>query len=519
MSFRALFDTVAAMFGYAKRDAPQPVAAQTRGTFTIGESTTRVTGLLTATGHVDYVAALNERLSAGVTSEDNANVAIWRILGPNPPSDGTEIPPGYFEKMGITPPPAEGHYYTGLQAYADRAVGPGGGKVALEILPRRVQRPWVASQSRGFVDWLDANAEPLDALRAAVEKPQYYNPLLPQQAEKGTWGVVYPGFAARREMASALTARAMLRLGQGDTAEAWQDLLACYRLGRQVRQGGTLLETLIGIAIEQVAFRGAAVFLDAAKPDAQALEGCLRDLFELPAGRPMGAQVELAERFWLLDYIMQIDRFGFSQVPTYDEDFKLVNNGIRDKALNGIDWDPALELANAKTDRLVAIFRVPNRAERVRRMVRLQAEARPHYTRFVRGKGGAALKAATTASDRGRVLGEMLCAGSLTMMGKVMDAADRIRQTFDVLTTAFAVAWHQRVNGRYPESLAELVPTVLESVPADVFSGKDLIYKPDANGFLLYGVGVNGIDDGGRWADDTPPGDDIAVRIPLPPKP
>jgi hypothetical protein len=32
---------------------------------------------------------------------------------------------------------------------------------------------------------------------------------------------------------------------------------------------------------------------------------------------------------------------------------------------------------------------------------------------------------------------------------------------------------------------------------------------------LFYSVGANGIDDGGRWLDDDPPGDDPGVRMPL----
>ena len=41
--------------------------------------------------------------------------------------------------------------------------------------------------------------------------------------------------------------------------------------------------------------------------------------------------------------------------------------------------------------------------------------------------------------------------------------------------------------------------------------------KPGENGYLLYSFGLNGKDDEGRWADDQPQGDDIRVRVPLPP--
>ena len=66
-----------------------------------------MTGPVDATGHIDYVAAINERLSAGVTAENNANVAIWKVLGPTPAGDG-KFPPGFFESMGVTAPPATG---------------------------------------------------------------------------------------------------------------------------------------------------------------------------------------------------------------------------------------------------------------------------------------------------------------------------------------------------------------------------------------------------------------------------
>ena len=56
-------------------------------------------------------------------------------------------------------------------------------------------------------------------------------------------------------------------------------------------------------------------------------------------------------------------------------------------------------------------------------------------------------------------------------------------------------------------------------MPEDIFTGNDLIYKPDANGFLLYSVGINGRDDGGRSYTDQPPGDDLVVRISQPARP
>ena len=48
--------------------------------------------------------------------------------------------------------------------------------------------------------------------------------------------------------------------------------------------------------------------------------------------------------------------------------------------------------------------------------------------------------------------------------------------------------------------------------------GSALVYRPAKDGYFLYSVGVNGVDDGGRGYGDDPPADDLAVRMPLPAK-
>lgn len=50
--------------------------------------------------------------------------------------------------------------------------------------------------------------------------------------------------------------RAMLRLNQGQVEQAWDDLLACHRLARLAGQGQTLIDALVGIALEAIACAG-----------------------------------------------------------------------------------------------------------------------------------------------------------------------------------------------------------------------------------------------------------------------
>jgi hypothetical protein len=99
----------------------------------------------------------------------------------------------------------------------------------------------------------------------------------------------------------------------------------------------------------------------------------------------------------------------------------------------------------------------------------------------------------------------------------VRRSADLAEQRQRNLHLAFALAAYRGEHKRYPDKLDVLAPEYLAEVPGDLFSGKALIYHPSWNGYLLYSVGVNGRDDGGRASADTPPGDDLPVRMPPPP--
>lgn len=56
----------------------------------------------------------------------------------------------------------------------------------------------------------------------------------------------------------------------------------------------------------------------------------------------------------------------------------------------------------------------------------------------------------------------------------------------------------RKQNGRYPERLEQLVPAILPEVPVDPFTGKPLVYRRDGEGFVVYSLGSNEKDDGGR---------------------
>jgi len=68
----------------------------------------------------------------------------------------------------------------------------------------------------------------------------------------------------------------------------------------------------------------------------------------------------------------------------------------------------------------------------------------------------------------------------------------------DFAVIACALERYRRAHGRYPESLEELRPKFIETIPHDIVSGGPLHYSlKAADGFTLYAVGFDGQDNNG----------------------
>jgi hypothetical protein len=68
----------------------------------------------------------------------------------------------------------------------------------------------------------------------------------------------------------------------------------------------------------------------------------------------------------------------------------------------------------------------------------------------------------------------------------------------DAARVGLTVERYRLADGKLPESLNDLVPKFLESVPIDPFDGKPLKYKKLDPGFVIYSIGEDQQDDGGK---------------------
>ena len=83
------------------------------------------------------------------------------------------------------------------------------------------------------------------------------------------------------------------------------------------------------------------------------------------------------------------------------------------------------------------------------------------------------------------------------LSGAIMREADNFAR-LRLATTAIAVERFRLAHGQLPENLNDLVPQFLSEIPADPFDGQLLRYHRLAKGYVIYSVGSDGHDDGGR---------------------
>jgi hypothetical protein len=70
-------------------------------------------------------------------------------------------------------------------------------------------------------------------------------------------------------------------------------------------------------------------------------------------------------------------------------------------------------------------------------------------------------------------------------------------------------------RGRLPESLSELVPDYLDSIPIDPFDGQPLRFKATEQGIVIYSIDENMFDEGGEVTvtESNNRAPDVGIRL------
>lgn len=500
------------------QDVREPQVSKPK--FTLSPETTFVTGPLRSDGTVDFAAAINTRLSKGVTRENNACVLLYQAFGPAP--GGISLSPAFFHALNMEPPPEQGEYLLALgSTISDRQLTGPQQKLLNEQQGNAMSRPWTRAEFPEIAEWVEQNSEPLRLISAATQREKYFAPLIVDAEDFAGQipliAVLLPCLQEARTSARLLCTRAMLHLGEGRSEAAGNDLLTCHRLGRLIGTGPTVIDGLVGYAIEGMTIDADISFIRRTHPTSAEAKRFRDSLTTLPALSAISDKVDLVERCICLDALMVMawKREDAMELLGIEDGLAAMARVVNTFGLNSAGWDPTLRTSNAWYDRIVKCLRLPTYSERRTALGRLQQDLKAIAAKMKNSRELLNLNPSDTDRDAaiGRTIGDLIAALLLPSFDAARTAEDRLRQRVDLLDVALALAAFHADHARYPNDLNELKPAYLTQTPLDLFSDEALIYRPQTAGYLLYSVGENARDDNGRTFDDTPAGDDLPVRM------
>ncbi len=471
---------------------------------TIGKETTWVTGPLKANGTIDYHAVINRHYSRGVTAENNSVVLLYRAMGPKP--GGGRLSDEFFRMLAMEIPPEEGGYVDGPQFPGNRV---------------SYSRPWTTQEFPVIAAWLQSIEKPLDLVVEATQRSEYFSPMVSDGADDPLLETRLPGFQQTRDLARALVSRAMWRLGEEQRFEAWADLMAVHRLGRLMSRDSCFIGWIVSSAIEKLAINAELRFLAETQSTARHLKFYRRDLQKLPRRVSLYEKIDVSERASALDACQRIacGTMTLSECCSLvdgEPNFltKLIAIPLIDRCLvQSADWNEIMKSFNRWHDRTLAIGKLPTYRQREAAFQSLDQELKQRIRK--RTDPVAWLSLIDNQKALSEFTADLFIPATMTSIVQAFRSEADIKQKFQNVETALALAaWHSD-HGDYLQSLADLVPKYLAEPPQDLFTDQPLRYERTEEGYRFYSFGYNEKDDGGRGNFDRPEEDDIVVRMPL----
>ncbi len=489
----------------------------------LGPDTTVIEAPLRSDGTPDYVAALDAMMSEGVSDENNAAPLLLRVWGDNEDeqisnkllqrlgmtredlqSDARMVPWDQWLKDNVEPPKGfEGEAGSSYEMPGETISAADWYAMNLQIVQQvLLERGLVNPYLEGYVA---AHGKSFELLEQASRRPRMYIPLMASFGDHQVLTAMLgsSNMGSTFDSANLLRGRALLGLSKSDTAAAWKDILIMLRLARHQSQSPSLIALLIAYANSGMGNQMGMDILARKQLPPRLGREVLKELQQLPPVGDLKQTLDKGERFFGLDAALGTYR-GMSRIPPqYDINIILRN-------LNQ-SYDELVAIAGIDRVKEPAAYQSAV-AQHEKRM--LQSRARmPHVYGPVYAVGGVfGRKHASEAI--GAIFSNLL----IPAIYGTEESVNREQVTYKLMLTGLALSIYKAERGNYPESLDKLVPDLLSEVPVDDFSGKPLIYKlaDDKTGYLLYSVGPNGQDDGGKRTFDTDE-DDIVLQVPPPP--
>lgn len=318
----------------------------------------------------------------------------------------------------------------------------------------------------------------LAAMEAALQRPHSQFPV----RFEDNVGALLPHLGELKWLARMFTFRAHVRFAAGEPTPALADILSALRLADTVKNEPILVSQLVRQAILNISLQPIWEGLaDRVWTADQIRELQMRlAAIDVLTGYQQGMRgerivgMDLAE---IAERERSYSRIGWANAPNYYPPSEQLRDRLIDFAPKGWYLHNRAFIARLHTD-----YSVPAVDPRARRV----------YLDRAREYGS--IYQTAIASDQKLFIAKLV-------LPEVEKAAVRFandQASLDQAVVACALERHRLATGIYPDALAALVPSYLAALPHDLMDGQPLRYRREGDSFVLYSIGANETDDGGR---------------------
>jgi hypothetical protein len=343
--------------------------------------------------------------------------------------------------------------------------------------------------------WLSNNTNTIELFKQASEKPYCW--WKRQAKNNAVMAVLMPELANVRKIAKMMVWQAKLKAYGGHIEEAFDDLLACYRAGTHFKGPRTLIEQLVGTAIQAMAVINVRTILHNQKVNSQLLKN-FQAKFEDLIDKNTYVMNYKVERFCMMDFIQRC----------YTDNGRGSGHLIPSQLLEfwGVTANSNVEKPLEEAFLTLAIIGIgANRREMSQEFEKMDgtAEEWAAKTPWQLHKENVDLKMGFDKWSSFKRVKYWPVYMLMPAMAKVNTIAYRTKADTYATLTIIATLRYEQDKGSYPSTLDDLIQAgYLKQLPMDPWSDKPLVYKRTADGFMLYSVGSNFKDDGGQVARD-----------------
>jgi hypothetical protein len=331
--------------------------------------------------------------------------------------------------------------------------------------------------------WAPSNEAALVHLAAAARQPYWWYEMKSRDGTPLDWFPPY--FREQRPIAWGVVALAKLRASEGQMDRAFALLLDVHALGSRCRGGQLLIEQLVGVAVCKAVHDAMLDILDRRPVPIEVQTSVLQTLGDrLPQPRmPWFSKGEAAFAHSEIQSLFTDDGKGSGRlIPGAFRDY--FNRIPRDRKISFLE---AIRICARHPDRRSHLQTYDREITTVATLL-----GRTPWSMHNHG---------TTYQDE---LDEITRGDALASIGtgaeaRVIELGWRARIEDDATVAVVATLVYRAQKGQLPTSLDQLAASgLIKQVPMDPYSDRPLVCKVAGDTFVLYSVGEDLKDDGGK---------------------